>query len=110
MENEFIKVAEKSEIGLGKTKAVNVKGKDIVIANVGGNFYAIGIKCTHAGGDLSKGTLEGNLLTCPKHHATFDVTSGKVVSQPRMGLLHPKANDEITYPVKIEQENIMIKP
>ena len=61
------------------------------------------------GGDLSKGTLEGNIVTCPRHHAKFDLTTGKVVSNPKMPLVHPKSNDEPAYQVKVDQENIMIK-
>jgi len=110
MESQFVKVAVKSEIEPGKMKAVEVGDKDILVANVGGEFYAIGGKCTHMAGDLSKGTLEGNIVTCPRHHAKFDVTTGKVVSHPRMPLIHPKANDESTYQVKVDQENIMVKP
>jgi|WetSurMetagenome_2_1015567.scaffolds.fasta_scaffold49439_2 3-phenylpropionate/trans-cinnamate dioxygenase ferredoxin component len=109
MESNYVKVAEKSEVPVGKTKSVMVDGKEILVANVGGSIYAIGLKCTHSGGDLSKTTLEGTIATCPKHHAQFDVTTGKVVSQPKMGFLHPKATDEPTYQVKIENENIMIK-
>jgi 3-phenylpropionate/trans-cinnamate dioxygenase ferredoxin subunit len=109
MESEYVKVAEKSEIPAGKMKAVEIEGKEILIANVNGNFYAIGQKCTHAGGDLSKGVLEGNVVTCPRHHAKFDVTTGKVVSHPKIGFLHPKAKDEPTYQIKIENENIMVK-
>jgi len=109
MESSFVKVAGKSEIPVGTMKAVKVEGKEILIANVSGNFYAIGQNCTHAGGDLSKGVLEGNVVTCPRHHAKFDVTTGKVVSHPKIGFLHPKAKDEPTYQIKIENENIMVK-
>lgn len=109
MESQFVKVAVKSEVELGKMKAVKVGDKDILVANVGGKFYAIGGKCTHMRGDLSKGTLEGNIVTCPRHHAKFDVTTGKVVSHPKMPLIHPKANDEPIYQVKVDQEKIMVK-
>lgn len=109
MGSNYVKVAEKSELPAGKIKGVSVEGKEILIANVSGKIYAIGWKCTHAGGDLSKGTLEGNVITCPRHHAKFDVTTGKAVSQPKIGFLHPKANDEPSYQVKIENENIMVK-
>jgi len=109
MEAQFVKVAEKSEIEPGKMKAVKVGDKDILVANVGGEFYAIAGKCTHMKGDLSKGTLEGNIITCPRHHAKFDVTTGKVVSHPKMRLFHPKARNELIYQVKVEQEKIMVK-
>ena len=109
MESGFVKVGDKSEIVPGKMKNVNLGGKDILVVNVDGNFYAIGLKCTHAGGDLSVGILEGTVVTCPKHHAKFDVTTGKVVSQPKIGLFHPKANDAVTYPAKVEQDSVLVK-
>jgi 3-phenylpropionate/trans-cinnamate dioxygenase ferredoxin component len=110
MQTNFVKVAEKSEVPQGTTKAVKVDGTDVLLANVNGNFYAVSLKCTHMGGDLSKGTLVGNTVTCPKHHAKYDVTNGKVISHPKMALLHPKANDLGTFEVKIENDNIMLKP
>jgi nitrite reductase/ring-hydroxylating ferredoxin subunit len=80
-----------------------------LIANLNGTFYAIGNICTHAGRDLSQGTLEGNVVTCPKHKSKFDVTSGKVVSPPKMGLFHPKIQDAKSFALKIENEDILIK-
>jgi len=109
LESGFVKVAEKSQMPSGKTKSVMVNGKEILLANVNGNFYAIGLKCTHSGGDLSKTILEGNIVTCPKHHAQFDVTTGKVISQPKVPFMHPKANDEPIYQVKVENESIMVR-
>jgi len=98
-----------SEIPTGKMKSVKLQDKEILIANVSGNYYAVGNRCTHAGGDLSQGILEGNIVTCPRHHAKFDVTTGKVVSHPKMAFFHPKASDEPTYQVKVEDDNIMVK-
>jgi nitrite reductase/ring-hydroxylating ferredoxin subunit len=109
MESGYVRIAEKTEVPVGKMKAFKLEGKEILIANVNGNYYAIGNRCTHAGGDLSQGVLEGNVVTCPRHHAKFDVTTGKVVSHPKIGFLHPKANDEPAYDAKVENENIMVK-
>jgi len=109
LESGFVRVAGKTEVPVGKMKSVKLKGKEILIVNVNGNYYAIDNKCTHSGGDLSKGVLEGNVVTCPNHHAKFDVTSGKLVSPPKIGFFHPKAKDELSYQVKAENENIMIK-
>ena len=82
MEPGFIKVTETSEIVPGKMKAVTLRDQEILIINVDGIFYAIGQKCTHLGGDLSKGKLEGKTITCPRHHSQFDVSNGKVVTPP----------------------------
>jgi nitrite reductase/ring-hydroxylating ferredoxin subunit len=109
VESDYVRVAGKTEVPAGKMKAIKLEGKEILIANVNDNYYAIGNRCTHAGGDLSQGVLEGNVVTCPKHHAKFDVTTGKVVSHPKIGFLHPKAKDEPAYQVKVENENIMVK-
>ena len=109
MESGYVRVAGKAEIPVGKMKAVKAALHEILIANVNGVYYAIGNVCAHMGGDLSKGVLEGNVVTCPKHRAKFDVTTGKVVSHPQMRLFHPKASDEPTYQVKVENEDIMLK-
>jgi nitrite reductase/ring-hydroxylating ferredoxin subunit len=109
VESGYVKVAGKAEVPVGKMKAFKLESKEILIANVNGDYYAISNRCTHAGGDLSQGVLEGNVVTCPKHRAKFDVTTGKVVSHPKIGFLHPKAKDEPVYQVKVENENIMVK-
>jgi nitrite reductase/ring-hydroxylating ferredoxin subunit len=109
VESGYVRVAGKAEIPVGKMKVVKLEGKEILIANVNDNYYVIGSRCTHAGGDLSQGVLEGNVVTCPKHHAKFDVTTGRVVSHPKIGFLHPKASDEPTYQVKVENEDISVK-
>ena len=109
MESGYVRVADTSEIPIGRTKKVIVQGKEILLANVNGTYYAIGNVCTHQNGDLSMGTLEGSIVTCPKHKARFDVTSGKVVSGPKMGLFHPKIADEPVFIVKTENTDILIK-
>lgn len=109
MQSSFVKVAERNEVPVGTTKAVKVGNKDILVANFNGSFYAVGLKCTHMGGDLSKGQLEANIITCPRHHAKYDVTNGKVVAHPKMALLHPKANDLENFETKIEENDIFVK-
>jgi nitrite reductase/ring-hydroxylating ferredoxin subunit len=109
LESGYIRVADTSEIPIGKTKKVIVQGREILVANVNGTYYAIGNVCTHQRGDLSQGTLEGNVVTCPKHKSGFDVTTGKVVSGPKMGLFHPKIADEPAYAVKTESTDILVK-
>jgi nitrite reductase/ring-hydroxylating ferredoxin subunit len=109
MESGYVRVADTSEIPIGKTKKVIVQGKEILLANVNGVFYAIGNVCTHERGDLSQGTLIGNIFTCPKHKSRFDVTLGKVVSGPKMMLFHPQIANEPAYVVKTENADILIK-
>ena len=55
---------------------------EVVIANVDGEFYAIGGICEHAGGALGTGYLVGCQLTCPLHGWTYDVTDGWLITPP----------------------------
>jgi 3-phenylpropionate/trans-cinnamate dioxygenase ferredoxin subunit len=97
----FIELAKTSEIAKGKMKGVTLGGKDILITNFDGHYYAIGGKCTHMGGDLSKGMLDGKIVMCPRHGSKFDVTTGKVVGGPA-------AKDEPVYEVRIDGTSIKV--
>jgi nitrite reductase (NADH) small subunit len=78
----FVKIAKTSEIALGQGKLVEVNGKKIAVFNVEDAFYVIDDSCTHRGGPLSEGALEGKKVTCPWHGATYDLTTGEVLSPP----------------------------
>jgi nitrite reductase/ring-hydroxylating ferredoxin subunit len=78
----FVKVARSGEIPPGRGKMVEADGKKIGVFNVDGVFYAIDDTCTHRGGPLSEGDLAGQEVTCPWHHAIFDVTTGEVLGPP----------------------------
>lgn len=67
-----------TEIEEGKSREFEVGNKKILVSNVGGKFYAIDALCSHMGGDLGKGKSEGHDVICPKHHARFNVQTGKV--------------------------------
>lgn len=105
----FVRALETTEVAIGKMKAVKLEGKEILIANVKGTYYAMGNRCTHRGGDLSKGTLEGTIVTCPRHKSQFDVTTGKAISGPRVPLIRPKIRDEPVYAVKTEGPYVLVK-
>ena len=105
----FVKVGEASEIPVGTMKMFKVGEQEYLVANVKGNYYAMGNRCTHANGDLSKGSLEGNVVTCPKHKSKFDVTTGKVISGPKILFIHPKIKDAPSYAVKVEGNTLLLK-
>jgi 3-phenylpropionate/trans-cinnamate dioxygenase ferredoxin component len=109
LETGFIKIATTNEVQVGQTKKIEIEGKEILVANIGGIYYAIESKCPHMKGDLSAGILEGNTVTCPNHHAKFDIITGKAVAHPKMGLFHPKVSDARTYQIKVENQDILIK-
>jgi nitrite reductase/ring-hydroxylating ferredoxin subunit len=69
-------------IAPGGMLAVTLEGREIVICNCEGTFYALARRCGHMNAPLEKGTLEGTILTCPLHCARFDVTTGQVLAGP----------------------------
>ena len=79
---EYVKVAQANEIEPNHGKLVEVQGKKIALFNVDGKFHAIDDTCTHRGGPLSEGELEGDQVTCPLHGAKFKVSSGEVLGPP----------------------------
>ncbi|HBA38792.1 MAG: hypothetical protein A2W10_04660 [Deltaproteobacteria bacterium RBG_16_55_12] len=79
---EFVKAAKTDEIAPGQSKMLEVNGKKIAIFNVAGSFYAIDDTCSHRGGSLSQGMIEGEKVTCPWHGAVFDIRSGEVLGPP----------------------------
>jgi nitrite reductase/ring-hydroxylating ferredoxin subunit len=79
---EFVRVARTDDIPAGQATMVEVNGKEIAVFNVGGSFHAIDNTCTHVGGPLCEGAVEGTEVTCPWHGAVFDVTTGQVLGPP----------------------------
>jgi nitrite reductase/ring-hydroxylating ferredoxin subunit len=109
MGNGFTRIAYSSEIGVGKTKKFAIGDLELLIVNVDGRFYAIDALCTHYGGDLSEGKLEGNIITCPNHGSKFDVRDGKVVSPPKEPLGRPEIENLTSYPLRVENKEILVK-
>jgi nitrite reductase/ring-hydroxylating ferredoxin subunit len=99
---EFVRVADVEEVAPGQAKLVEAAGKEIALFNVAGAFHAIDNNCTHVGGPLCEGELDGTEVTCPWHGAIFDVTSGAV--------LGPPAGAPVSrYNVRIEGSNVEVE-
>ena len=75
-----ILVGKTSDFSSGKMVMVSADGKDILVTNVDGNYYAMDDTCTHAGASLSEGSLDGSTVTCPWHGSTWDCKTGKLSS------------------------------
>jgi 3-phenylpropionate/trans-cinnamate dioxygenase ferredoxin subunit len=98
----FVAIAQVDQIPAGTMKSLIVKGNTILVVNIKGDFYAIGNKCTHFGGDLAKGKLEGSIVTCPRHGSQFDVISGNLVKGPA-------TKGEPVYKVRIEGQSVEVE-
>ena len=106
--SNFIEVAQVDEISEGVMKSFSVEGKHILIIKYDGNYYAMGGKCPYMSGDLSKGTIEGKIVTCPKHGSKFDVTTGECIAGPKIAFIRLKSRNGITYATKIEGKSIKV--
>jgi nitrite reductase/ring-hydroxylating ferredoxin subunit len=102
-----VRVCSKSDVNPGSLKFVNASGKDLVVANVDGNFYVMENWCTHEQGNLSEGELNKNVLTCPEHGAQFDVTTGKVLGGPDGGPADT-IQPEPAYKVTVQGNDVMV--
>lgn len=98
--SEFVTVARTPEIEPGRSKVVYVRGIEIALFNLSGDFYAVDNLCPHEGGPLVAGTVQGRVLTCPWHRWQFDLKSGCSPTNPA---IHVQ-----TYPVRIEGEQIRV--
>ncbi len=99
--SDFIKVAETGDIPVGRAKVVVVGDRRIALCNVDGQFFAIDDLCTHDGGPLDQGELEGDVIECPRHGAHFNVRTGKVLALPAVKPLN-------TYPLRVEGSEIRV--
>jgi 3-phenylpropionate/trans-cinnamate dioxygenase ferredoxin subunit len=79
---------------------------DVAVCNVNGRFYAIDDLCTHDGGSLDQGELEGEEIECPRHGARFNVTTGDAVQLPAFEAVetHDVRVDGTTLQVGVEHK------
>src|SRR5215212_5168052 len=132
---EYLEIAKTNEIANRQMKHVEVKGKEILITNIDGKFYALNDRCGHMNALLSMGNLANdkndNIVTCPFHGARFDITTGKKIKEPILTpsqemeplpktwqqylehagqlMAHIKTYDQEIYEIKIEDDSIKIK-
>ena len=93
-------IALRSAIAAGTTKRVSLGDDAILLCNIDGEIFAIEDVCTHDGGELDAGDLEGCRVTCPRHGATFDVRTGAAT--------FPAILPVRTYAVRIVGDDIFI--
>ena len=96
-------VGKVSDFIPGKMHKVTIDGKDVLVVNIDGTYYAINDTCTHAGASLSEGSLDGTVVTCGWHGAKFDCKTGKLSAFPA------KVKDLNSYKVVVESENIFVE-
>jgi len=102
----LIKVAKVEEFPPGTKKSIKASKTRILLVNAGGRLYATQSLCTHLSNPLFTGKLQGNLIWCDKHWASFDVTNGNAINLPEgMAKIAPLK----TYPVRIDGSDIVVE-
>ncbi len=97
----LLRASRKDEIPPGTIREFQLDGKNVAIANVDGKFHCINNICLHRGGPLGQGEMEGDCVVCPWHGWTYDVTTGKLQSNPAIGV--------DTYPLEFHGDDIFVE-
>lgn len=73
----------KPDLKPGQLRCVSAGGKKLVLANLAGKYCCLDNECTHTGGPLCEGSIDGKGgITCPWHGSAFNAKSGKVLQGP----------------------------
>jgi nitrite reductase/ring-hydroxylating ferredoxin subunit len=83
---EFVTVARVGDIAPGKGRQVTVGDRWVGLFNVDGAYHAVDNICLHRGGPLADGVVSGRVVTCPWHHWQYDLASGTLLQDPRVGV------------------------
>jgi len=113
---EFVEAGAARDLPEGKMRAVNIKGRAILLARVGNQYYAADDRCPHFGARLSEGRLEGVMLTCPRHGSQFDLRDGRVLKWTDFpgpvaaaGKIFKRPRPLTLYPVKRDGDRLLVQ-
>jgi 3-phenylpropionate/trans-cinnamate dioxygenase ferredoxin component len=99
---KFVKVATIDEMTSQPARCIEVEGEKVALFKTDDAFCALSDTCTHRGGPLSEGEVEGPEVTCPWHGAKFDLRTGAVLGPPaRTGVR--------SYPVRVTGRDIEVE-
>jgi len=100
--NDWVEVARVGDVAPGELKAVEYDGGMIVLFNLDGSYHALDDVCTHDGGPLSDGVIQGEEVVCPRHGARFAIRTGAVTAPPALEPVRRLA-------VRVEGERILVR-
>ena len=97
----FVKVGRAGEVPDGRPEVFEVEDRHIAVYRIDGAYHAIEDVCTHDGGPLAEGELDGQEVICPRHGARFDVTTGAATCMPAIAPVE-------SYPVRVEGDDLLV--
>ncbi|MDO8208623.1 MAG: non-heme iron oxygenase ferredoxin subunit [Gallionella sp.] len=102
MMSRWSDVASVDELTPGSCRVVEVDGTNVAVFNLGGEYYAIEDACSHDGGELARGRVEGEEIVCPRHGARFSIRTGAVLGPPA-------CEDLRIFPVRVAQGRVQVE-
>jgi len=100
--SDWVTVARADELAPGEWRVAEVGGAQIAVFNLDGGYYAIEDVCTHDGGQLTGGSVEGDQIVCPRHGARFCIRTGEALCAPAY---EPTA----IFPLRIENGEVQVR-
>jgi 3-phenylpropionate/trans-cinnamate dioxygenase ferredoxin subunit len=100
--SNFIRVCKASDIPDAGQAVFEVGDRFVAIFHVDGQFYALDDCCTHDGGPLGEGTLEGFQIICPRHGARFDIRTGQALTMPAV-------QGTPAHEIKVDGEDVLVR-
>ena len=97
----FVRVGKVSEVPLGGAEVFDVEERKIAVYRLEDGFYAIDDICTHDGGPLAQGDVDGDQVICPRHGARFSIKTGAALTFPAITPVE-------AYPVRVEGEDLLV--
>jgi 3-phenylpropionate/trans-cinnamate dioxygenase ferredoxin subunit len=100
--SDWVDVAFLKDLPPGAREVVDVDGAQVAVFNLQGQLHAIEDICTHDGGELASGELEGEIIICPRHGARFSVTTGEVLGPPAYEPVY-------VFPVRVDNGVVQVR-
>ncbi len=98
----FVCVCRLSDLPDPGSMVVQAGDRRVALFRVSGRFWATDDRCTHDGGQLVDGRLDGYTIVCPRHGARFDIRTGEVLSPPA-------SVDLAVHEVKVEGDDVLVR-
>lgn len=99
----WVAIARVEDVPVGEVRTFDTPdGGSVAVCNADGKLYCVEDVCTHDGGPLGEGILEGCAIECPRHGAQFDIRTGEVLRAPAYLPIR-------TYPIRAENGQILIE-
>jgi nitrite reductase/ring-hydroxylating ferredoxin subunit/uncharacterized membrane protein len=80
--DDFVTVGRDGDFREGELRKVEANGMPVLVTRVRGRLLAVANTCSHAGGPLNEGSLDGEIVTCPWHQSEFRLSDGSVKGGP----------------------------